>query len=801
MISSIFGEVIKDNFMKSIYDLLLWIDSSIYSFVSKLFNLFIDLVGATIFKTEVIENFANKIYAFIGIIALFVVTYNLLIAIVNPDKFQKNGLDIIKKVVTSLIMIVLLPSIFNFANKVQNVIIEDAIIAKIFLGGQDKVTATVEVADDMGNIETVEKEYDITSDVLMKNSGAEMSWIVLNAFLYVDQDALYDEDGNAKYKSADHITTEYSPAGKFVTLARTFKWFSCGKVLIVAGVNVATKFIPLGGIDDGVAAFMAAIATKDLKVSTVKCIGALLVEFGSETAYVLTNDEVSWGATRLFASMGEFDLLTAWSDKIVSGEIVYIPIVSTICGLILLYLIFSFCLDLGIRAVKLAFYQLIAPIPIMLRMLPNNDKAFSNWIKVTTTTYLEVFVRLIIIYVVVFFASHVGDIDIGGANSLAKAIVVLGLVTFARQLPKLLADITGIDSGNMKIGIMEKLGAGGALAAGALLGGAIMGGLKNGVNSWKNSRGQHWSKRVASTAKGGFSGAASGGFRGAKNAGFKAKNFGDTWKAATTGATDAYKKSQAKQKYKASHPGFAGVARGKISDAWNEFIYDDELKEYNDRIKNVQEFDIQKKVSDWVTSHDAATKDADAALKNFESRKLSEAEIIENERKRLENLINDQRISKGDRDKYRDALNKININDAATLEGIKNSYMAKYWSEHEKLRKERNSIRDKAIERYANTTGSEIQEMIIEANKLRNANKNDALFNNTKNIDFTNVVKDLNDNHNNIAGHDKVERDQFGRITKTEHDITGTVEQMRGSNEYRRAFERYREKIEKEGKN
>jgi len=778
-----------DGFMEKIYSLLLLIDTKLYSFVTTLFTLFLDLANTEIFKSDIIKEFGSRIYVIVGVIALFLVTYNLLLSIVDPDKLQKNSFKFIKNFVTSLVIIILLPSIFDFAYKVQNVILTDGIIAKIFLSNErGEQTIEIEIQDG-DDIKTETITYEVTSVHSLKTRAGGLAWNVLNAFLYV-----VDEDG-------DKITVDYSPVGKWETLASAGAVFTCGKAILAVGSYALTQIPTAASPIPGDEVAIAGTLGRNAAVSVVKCGASLAVKFGLNGAFVLTKDTVSWGAARMYAAQGEFDLLSAFAPAIQDGRVSYTPIISTICAFILLYVIFSFCLDLGIRAVKLAFYQLMAPIPILLRILPNNDKIFSNWLKVTFATYMEVFIRLVVIYLVVFFASHVGDLQIGSLTNLAKAIVILGLVTFAKQLPKLLSEITGIDSGNMKLGIMEKLGAGGALAVGALAGGALLGGLRSGVNSWKNSRGQHWTKRVAGTAKSSMSGAASSGFRSAKGAGFKAKSFGDVWNASKTGSKEAYEKAQAKKKYKANHPGFAGVARGKAADLWNDLIYDDELKGYNDRIKTVQDFDIQKKVNDWVASNDSATKEAESALKNFESRKLSDSEMIEAERKRLESLIRDNNISERDKAIYRGALKKINTNDAHMIQTIKNSYMAKYWKEHEKLKDARNAVRDKAVERYANTTGSEIQEMIIEANKIRNANKSDALFNGSKNIEFGSVVADLKANHNAIAGKDNSKRDVYGNIILDSVGHTpGTVEQMRGSEEYRRAFSRYKEKVEKEGK-
>ena len=82
----------------------------------------------------------------------------------------------------------------------------------------------------------------------------------------------------------------------------------------------------------------------------------------------------------------------------------YTPFITTACGIFLVYVLVSFCIDLGIRVFKLAFYQIIAPIPILMYIIPEKKSVFDNWLKATMATYLEVFIRLFVMFGVVFLA-------------------------------------------------------------------------------------------------------------------------------------------------------------------------------------------------------------------------------------------------------------------------------------------------------------------------------------------------------------------------------------------------------------
>ncbi len=256
------------------------------------------------------------------------------------------------------------------------------------------------------------------------------------------------------------------------------------------------------------------------------------------------------------------------SGPVVDGDADYTFFISTLCGGFLVYVIASFCIDLGIRVIKLAFYQIISPIPIMMRIIPEKKSVFDNWVKATLATYLEVFIRIFIIYMISFLCAKIFD-----SNSLnlkqnigiiGTIIIVMGLWAFAKQAPKLISEMTGIDSGNMKLGIREKLANGGGLAAAAFMGSGVTSGVRNlthgisnGINNFKQANGG-WNKfkavvgstkqTVRSTAAGVVSGAVRGG-----KSGWKAKNFTDVKNAASEGAAATTEKRDKREAYKANH--------------------------------------------------------------------------------------------------------------------------------------------------------------------------------------------------------------------------------------------------------
>lgn len=127
-----------------------------------------------------------------------------------------------------------------------------------------------------------------------------------------------------------------------------------------------------------------------------------------------------------------------------------------VVGTFILYMLFIYCFQVAARVFKLAFLQLIAPIPI-LSYISDPDGSFKKWIKQCTSTYLDLFLRLIIIYFVMYLSSDVLDqlnstdsILMNSINGqklsfftivLIKIFLVIGLLIFAKKVPELIEDI------------------------------------------------------------------------------------------------------------------------------------------------------------------------------------------------------------------------------------------------------------------------------------------------------------------------------------------------------------------------
>lgn len=458
-----------DALAEGLAGLALMLDGIVYWLVGVLFDLYAELAGATIINSQTYQDIANRFMTIIGVVMLFYLTYSLLKALVNPDELNKSTNKVVMNIIVSLILISVIPTIFDYAFQFQNAIIEDHVIDNLLLGSKNSSVTQV---------------------------GKETAMTVFDSFI--------TDNGEPEINK-----------------------------------NVSTTYVG-----------WRSLKTCIVDNSTSGCV----------------HDE-------------GFRHVSLLAPSVVAGDIDYIFIISTICGCFLVYVIASFCLDMGVRVIKLAFYQIISPIPILMRIIPEKKSVFDNWLKAIIATYMEVFIRMFIMFIAIFFCSQInqGNISILGTSDVglfAKVVILLGIFAFAKQAPKLLGDVIGVDSGNIKLGIGGKLAAGGALGLGAALGAGATTGLRNLAHGYGNiAKAVHTgkigdvNKAVWQTAWSSIAGAGSGFVRGGV-AGRSAKNMSDMRKAAGTGAKGATTARDEREAYRASHGGFFGSMAGHAMDTW-----------------------------------------------------------------------------------------------------------------------------------------------------------------------------------------------------------------------------------------
>ena len=385
------------------------IDGIIYSFIATVYNLFVDIAETSIFTEEVIDLFASKVYALLGIFMLFKVSFSILSYIVNPDDFldkSKGFSKLVSNIIITLTLLIATPWIFSQAMEIQRIILRDNIIGKIFSTSEINTNAVTD-------------------------PGNTMAYETLKAFFHLDTDTYPECEGIEKASDAEINNL----SGKFETCMEN-------------------------AFNGEKEAFIAA---------------AQIIRYAHQT-----------NSISIYTSANFVNQKTASDDYAVD----YIFLISTLAGGAICLLLIVFCFDIAVRSVKLGFLRMIAPIPIVSRVDPKKGKeVFNGWVKACLSTYLDLFIRLIAIYFAIFVITQMIDLRFVDAvtgvetdvNAFVKVFIILGALLFAKQLPKLIEDLTGLKmSGKFTLNPMNRLrqtplvGAGVTTAA-ALAGGAYTG--------------------------------------------------------------------------------------------------------------------------------------------------------------------------------------------------------------------------------------------------------------------------------------------------------------------------------------
>lgn len=269
--------------------------------------------------------------------------------------------------------------------------------------------------------------------------------------------------------------------------------------------------------------------------SFVNGVFLILFKRGDDTTF--TSDAAKAAVSHVVS--GEASILTL-SDYAYSSDFHYIPILTTVVGIMLIYYFGSFAIELGVRLFKLFILQVISPIPIILSIDPKQNKKLSNFAKAYSGIYISLFIRIITVYMAFVLLNLIEGIfgQLGkltdtattgfislDATFLVEILLIIACFQAARELPKLIEEALGTKLGlgdagkGFKSVLMGSVG--GTLG---LMTGAVAGGISGGLGG---------------IVAGGFSGAWNGATKGAaaKNAvGLAGTVVGNTKGAFATGA-------------------------------------------------------------------------------------------------------------------------------------------------------------------------------------------------------------------------------------------------------------------------
>lgn len=190
------------------------------------------------------------------------------------------------------------------------------------------------------------------------------------------------------------------------------------------------------------------------------------------------------------------DMMNTYEDS-VDGYYAYDFnfILAPVLGVVIVIILLSMTIKIGIRIFKMLILEMISPIPVMSYIDPkaSKDGAFAAWVKQLTSTFLDIFVRLGIIYVVLMILTALAEG--GGLSGLFNpntvptsgtrtaylyVFLIVALLMFAKDAPNFVKDALGIKHDKDTSGAL-------AAATGAVLGGAT--GFVSGAISGRGFKG------------------------------------------------------------------------------------------------------------------------------------------------------------------------------------------------------------------------------------------------------------------------------------------------------------------------
>ena len=607
------------------------IDGILFNFISTLYDLLIAISRTSILTQGDIAQFAARIEILLGIFMLFKLSFSLITYIVNPDDFSdksKGFGKLIQNSVISLVLLVTTPYIFQMAFNLQAKILDDNTLAKLLLG--EKLMSDEEVTDDN------------TSKLsIIDTAGERMAFQVMLPF-FMPRTSLDGLDVCVNLYDGDVFNNECYQA--MLNLVN-----SSGSDDENDESNNNPENENENEEDEGNDSTDGESTDLGQYIKNYKYgveVGSLGLTFRSTVA-----------------------LITIGEDKNEQFLIDYKYILSTATAVIVCLLLITFCIDIGLRSVKLAFLQLIYPIPVISYMDPSSakDGMFTKWYKMCLSTFLSLFIRLLALYFGIYIISKVGgmyDVINGSqiTNGWVQIFIIVGILMFVKQMPKILENL-GIkidgdgkfnlnplkkvfDENNGVIGAKGIKRAGVAAGAAGLAGAAAMG--TNGLLAAQRIKEAEGLKGKAGAFFRGLgstlAGGASAGRRGLVG-GLKGEKFGKTYASSYGGAMTARTNRSDRKELGVNAFDVAGENLKKSMHIANESQkYESELKHLDEMIqsgsaaKKRAEGEVDKKLSMLETSFKdhtgnirtanlGALKNKVDVLKNTDTKGMSTADI------------------------------------------------------------------------------------------------------------------------------------------------------------------------------
>lgn len=179
----------------------------------------------------------------------------------------------------------------------------------------------------------------------------------------------------------------------------------------------------------------------------------------------LTKEGVAWGKLADYNGVREK----------VDGDKVYVynyrPLVLTIVGWLITYVLLSFTFDVAKRMIELAVLEIVSPLFIATIVDPKSMQSgpFKKWLKTLGNSYASLFLRIAAISIMLLCVRLLSywkpSADVG---FFGKLIILIAFLIFVKQLPKWFSNMLGMDGDGTGLG---SLGIGKKIGGAALIGG------------------------------------------------------------------------------------------------------------------------------------------------------------------------------------------------------------------------------------------------------------------------------------------------------------------------------------------
>ena len=412
----------------------------IFTFFDKLFFLllkgvyqvFFNVATAEMFSNELIRDFYYRCQLVIGVFMLFKLSVTIIEGIMDPAKVtdKKAGAGkIISRIITSLVILALITpmNIQNPSNKWEKQVSNNGILFGALYSLQERIlsnnTIGKLVLGTSGNIRTADEQGQTLAE-----SADDFAGQILRGFYRIN--VIPEPAGGYDVKEGED--PEINPDYRFCEFTNEQLTF----------YKTATTSELLTTVND-------------------------TCDTDSNSPWY----EIAW--EKIKGIFGDEEQFYRYSYSPLAG----------IVALIISVILILYTIDVAIRALKLAILRLIAPIPIISHMSISakegkGEDAFSCWVRSLTSTYLELFIRLAIMYFAVYLVNDIIanglfiNTGTGFVGVLSFIFIVIGIFIFARQAPKFIEN---------SLGMKGSAGAIGATIAAAGIGTLLGGGDRSNV--------------------------------------------------------------------------------------------------------------------------------------------------------------------------------------------------------------------------------------------------------------------------------------------------------------------------------